>query len=193
MVVHIHDGNSPAVAADSVVPHLPAAAPVFVDATGRRARLMRWCGVLLAAVALVYVPIVGLAVLTGPPADRSAPLLDEEAGLATGDQPAAPDLPLDRAIVDDLAGSDLPPPDHAPEAVARPIPVPAPGPADPVPARPPEGSTREPSPPSPSTVGPTQPSESPSPSGAAPSPSPQTPPPLLVPNAAALLDAQRRP
>ncbi|MFI7605985.1 hypothetical protein ACIBTV_12755 [Micromonospora sp. NPDC049366] len=189
MVVHIHDGNSPA---DSAVPHLPAPAPVFVDVSGRRARLMRWCGVLLSAVALGYVPIVGLAVLTGPPANRTAPLLDEEAGLETGDQPAAAERPLEPAIVTDLAGADLAPPGHTPAQPARPIPVPTPGPEhhDPVPARPPQESTTEPSPPSPTTVGPTEPSESPT--GPEPSPSSQTPPPALAPHTAALLDAERR-
>ncbi|WP_222864534.1 hypothetical protein, partial [Micromonospora sp. WP24] len=62
MVVHIHADNSPAPPGQTAASRIPM--PVFVDATGRRARLMRWCGVLLAAGTLAYVPIVGVAVLT---------------------------------------------------------------------------------------------------------------------------------
>ncbi|MEV5695483.1 hypothetical protein [Micromonospora globbae] len=199
MVVRIHDGNSPAAARDIAVAQSPGPVPVFVDATGRRARLMRRCGVLLAAGALVYVPIVGLAVLTGPSVPQPAPLLDDETGMETADQApeqGLPPLPPVIAGASEVAGGDLGPAgDSADDAGPWPPVLAEPGPVRDEPGRgsPSPGPGRGPSHPSPSTAGPTPPSASPSPSptGTLPSPSPQTPPPV-TPTAPALLDAARR-
>ncbi|RKN29161.1 hypothetical protein D7044_23420 [Micromonospora musae] len=163
--------------------------PIFVDATGRRARLMRWCGVLLAAGTLAYVPIVGVAVLTGPSLPRSAPLLDDETGMETGDQP--PEQVGPRALPVSAGDESAGPVSALPnEALPRPslLPEPEPERDRPVPAPPPPTSDGEPSPPLPSTAAPTPPP----PSVAAPSPSAQTPPPAVTPTAPALLHAAAR-
>ncbi|MFD0784809.1 hypothetical protein ACFQZ8_12945, partial [Micromonospora azadirachtae] len=86
MVAHIHGGNSPTLPARTAPSHIPV--PVFVDVSGRRARLMRWCAVLLATGTLAYVPVVGIAVLTGPSVPRLAPSPGDETGMEIGDQPA---------------------------------------------------------------------------------------------------------
>ncbi|MEU4680980.1 hypothetical protein [Micromonospora sp. NPDC023737] len=202
MVVHIHGGNSPTLPGRTAASHLPV--PVFVDVSGRRARLMRWGAVLLAAGTLVYVPIVGIAVLTGPAVPRAAPISGDETGMEIGDQPpeqSGPLVPLVAAANEDLAGSAPEPPN---EARPRPslVPEPAPKPHVQIPALPPSRSGKQPSPPPPSTAAPTPPSPSgattsPSgattnPSSAAPSPSTAAPTPTAPPTVPALIDAAGR-
>ncbi|WP_139338104.1 hypothetical protein [Micromonospora avicenniae] len=188
MVVPNPAGNSPTIPDQTAASRTPV--PVFVDATGRRARLMRWCGLLLAAGSLVYVPIVGIAVLTGPSVPRVAPLPGDETGMEIGDQPPEQGGPLVPHVVaadDELAGAAPTPPNKTRPRPSL-MPEPEPRPDEQVPALPPSRSDEEPSPPPPSTAAPTPPS----PSGATPSPSTQVPSPQLPPTAPGLLYAAGR-
>ncbi|MGS2614133.1 hypothetical protein ACVCAH_06325 [Micromonospora sp. LZ34] len=176
MVVHNHDGEPPTVRTGVV----SAGAPVFVDVTGRRCRLVRRCGLLLGGGSLVYLPLVALAVLSGPtvPAPGSAPR-DDAPGLAMGHQPAAPP-----EMVDPAAPPFPPAADDAEGEPAAEPPVDAvePGPrvADPVTGRRPEPLPPGPGGglplPTPTTVDPTPPTSPPGPTPT-PSATPTTAPP----------------
>ncbi|MEV1329770.1 hypothetical protein AB0J20_09365 [Micromonospora costi] len=180
MAVHDPGGDAP-VAGDAPSSPTRARVPVFVDATGRRRRLMRRCGVALATGTLVYLPIVGFTVLSGPVVPDT-PLVDDETGLRIADQPPPPP---------ERIGLPVPPLTPTANHVEEPVPAePDTAPADPstpdrTPTPVPDGSGTaaprpdgSPAPPTPTTASPTRPA-SPSPSGPLPSPYPGTPPPTV--------------
>ncbi|MFC0506968.1 hypothetical protein [Micromonospora costi] len=181
MAVHVPGGDAP-VAGDAPASPTRAPVPVFVDATGRRRRLMRRCGVALAAGALVYLPIVGIAVLSGPVVSDT-PLVDDESGVQTADQPPPPPervgllVPPVTSTANDIEEPVPAAPDTAPAAASTPnrTPTALPGGTGTATPRPPHGS---PASPTPTTASPTPPAP-PSPSGPLPSPSPGTPPPTV--------------
>ncbi|NJP32824.1 hypothetical protein [Micromonospora thermarum] len=183
MAAHIHHHQTPYVPLGTPGRSAgqPVTAPVFVDVTGRRHRLVRLCGLLVAAGSLVYIPLVATAVLPGPaaPYGGSAPA-DGRSFLAAADQPSVPPGEAD-VLLDPL---DAPPAETAPvvetEPPGRPpAPVDAPVDRGPDPAPPPPAPQAMPTPGGPATVPPTNPEPapppSPSPTGTPPSPSPSPP------------------
>jgi hypothetical protein len=138
-------------------------APVFVDVTGRRRRLVRRCGLLLTTGSLIYLPVVAIALLSGPtvpttgfpvPGDEP-PIPGDEPRVETGDQPGLSWWPF---IVP--AGPAVTPGDDPQSSLdswpipTTPPPVPPPGAIGPAPDGPATGtpSTSAPVPPTPDSL-----------------------------------------
>jgi hypothetical protein len=163
------------------------AAPIFVDATGRRGRRVRWLAYGLGAVALTYTALVGVSLAGGP--------VSPEALLPFPDlvKPAAKETPAKKAddpvqtyfrrtgtfggdpTVGEATPSTAPTPGPVRPGAAAPAPAPAPTPGAtgaPTP-RPTEGT---PAPVDPTPTGaPTDPDPTPT-GGASPQPQPQPQP-----------------
>ncbi|MFI7575064.1 hypothetical protein [Micromonospora sp. NPDC049497] len=182
MATHTHHDEPSSVLSGSHPVLHPPLAPVFVDVTGRRHRLVRRWGLLVASGSLAYLPIVALAALTGPAVPiGGTPHLDAAPTMEIGDQPPAlPGAvvalpiapPAEPAGVEDAPGPEgrsvANPPSHGePDAdtlvppapvVVGPMPTPLPAP----------GLTSAPPPPRPTG----EPTDTPSPTAPPPTPDP---------------------
>ncbi|MCM0677302.1 hypothetical protein NCC78_21800 [Micromonospora phytophila] len=135
MTAHLHD-PSPSTVPQGLPAADPAIVPVFVDVTGRRHRLVRRCGVLLATGSLVYLPLVAATLLSGAGVPAHRPPLPDDARLETSDQPAAMPFEVDGPEANGLVEEAFPAPEQAvplpPEVTGRPGPDAPPAPVPPV-------------------------------------------------------------
>lgn len=176
---------------DTEVIVVPAPAPVFVDSTGRRRRLLRRLSYAFGAVCVLYGGLISVS-LAGGPVSSSAilPLPDLGGGTAAEARPTPtphPTLvsPKARAIIEALPRRDLPATGNERLAATRPVTTPAAPRATSKPATPkPSATTSKPveSTPTPTPSASPSASTSPTPS-TSPSTAPTRQPPPAPPGA----------